>query len=146
MVCDDYAALVAKAGSKAALAALLDVNVCEWLCMMEPRHGASEWLREHFAGYANGRFVSHRDGYTCSLWTGFLGDIALETTVTAVVGCPRVRLLVPDRAVMRVFASGGRVECALGEGATLVVDATEGTEVVREGDGGSLRVGTIKTL
>ena len=130
LICERYRGEARQANSKPALASLLDVNVCEWLCMMQPRHDSVCWLTENFPNYINGRWAKDCGGYTCSVYAGYEGEITLVDTVTAVIGCD-ARLVVPDNAFVRVFASGGTLRVArFGKDAHLVVEATGGTDVV----------------
>lgn len=146
LVCGRYAGAVGRARSKFDLAALLDVNVCEWLCRMEARHGVSEWMRREFHNYLNGRFVAHCDGYTCALVSGFLGRYEVEETVTAFVGCGRVEIAVPDNAILRVCCGGGDYSVLLGEGARLHAYVVEGTRFDAGDYGDRVKVETIDPL
>ena len=107
LVCERYREEARQASSKPALASMLDVNVCEWLCMMQPNHDSCRWLTEHMANYLNGRWAKDCGGYTCSVYAGYEGEIELRDTVTALVGCGRVRMIVPDNTILKVCCSGG---------------------------------------
>lgn len=147
LVCGRYSEGLAGAKSKKALADMLDVNVLEWLCMMQPRHGSAEWLSENFSNFTNGKFVKECGGYSVEVWCRYDGEISLRADVTALVGCGSVKVRVPDNAVMRVFCSGGIVYVSLGENASLHVDASDGTEVVLEhGSKDRLHLDELKTL
>lgn len=130
LICERYSGDVSKASSKAALAALLDINVCEWLCKMEPRHKSSEWLKRYFGCFVNGHYVNQCDGYTCEVYVGYEGEIELKADVTALVGCGTVRVRVPDWSVKRVIVSGGTLDVNLGDHSHIHVDYVEGTNVI----------------
>lgn len=105
LVCERYREEARQANSKPALASMLDVNVCEWLCQMQPGHDSAKWLTEYFANFINGRWAKDCGGYTCAVYAGYTGEIELKDTVTAIIGCKGAKLSVPENAFVRVFAS-----------------------------------------
>ena len=130
LVCERYREEARQAGSKPALASMLDVNVCEWLCMMQPNHDSCRWLTEHLANYINGRWAKDCGGYTCSVYAGYDGEIELRDTVTAIIGC-NAKVKVPDNAFVKVFASDSRITLKdFGKNARLSVESNGTTEVL----------------
>lgn len=106
-ICERYREEARQANSKPALASMLDINVCEWLCMMQPNHNSAAWLTEYFANFINGKWAKDCKGYTCSVYADYDGYVTLNDTVTAFVGCGWVRMTVPDNTILRVICSGG---------------------------------------
>lgn len=126
-VCDRYSGRLRDAVSKRDVAAMLDVNVCEWLAVNNVSHGMRVWLLSEFSPFINGRFVNDGRGYTASVWCPDDGLVDTGTDVACILGCggTEVVVSVPDNSVRRVFVSGCRVHVALGENSRLYVDATE---------------------
>lgn len=133
LVCGRYSEAVFRARSKKALADLLDVNVCEWLCRMHAQ-GSREWLEECFGPFLNGAFTKDCGGYDCSVHVAGDGRIRLASNVTAVLGGD-MTVEVPDNAVMRVFCACSSLRVVLGERSSLVVHAVEGVQVAGDGIG-----------
>lgn len=150
LVCERYREEARQANSKPALASMLDVNVCEWLCQMQPRHGSAMWLTEYFANFINGRWAKDCGGYTCAVYAGYTGEIELKDTVTAIIGCKGAKLSVPENAFVRVFASDSDLWVTdMGENAKLVVEWNGDTKLLlpeNKGWGDRVKTKELKTL
>lgn len=129
LVCERYREEARQANSKPALASMLDVNVCEWLCKMQPNHDSAAWLTTYFANFINGKWAKDCGGYTCAVYAGYEGEIELKDTVTAIIGCNEVRLIIPDNAFVRVFCSESKlIVKSRGKNAKIVIEATAGAK------------------
>lgn len=131
-ICDDYLKPIANASSKKDLADLLDINVCEWLCQMNAKHGGiGEWLSYNFSNFINGRFSNANDGYDTSLYCGFKSAVpmALRCTVTGFIDCD-VDIKLQKYEIRRIVCSKSRVHVTLEEESHLLVAKDKESEIV----------------
>lgn len=123
-ICEQYLKPIAEAKSKKDLADLMDINVCEWLCQMNAKHGGiGNWLVENFGNFINGKFITDTKGYTTVIYVGMVrydNVFPLASTVTAFIDCD-TKLLVRKNEVRRVVCSDCHINVMLEENSEILI-------------------------
>ena len=123
-ICEKYLKPIGEAKSKKDLADLMDINVCEWLCQMNAKHGGiGRWLTDNFGNFINGRFITDTNGYTTVIYVKmnhFEKEFPLASTVTAFIDCD-VKLLVRKNEVRRIVCSNCHINALVEENAELLI-------------------------
>lgn len=131
-ICENYLKPIGMASSKKDLADLLDINVCEWLCQMNVKHGGvGEWVAANFGNFINGRFSNANDGYDTSLYCGFKSamPMVLRTTVTGFIDCD-VDIKLQKYEIRKIVCSKSMVHVTFEEESHLLVAKDNETEIV----------------
>lgn len=85
----------------------LDVNGAEFLAMSVADGWGlpTEFIKERFGKFINGKWYRHKNGYTSELYAGFDGDISQRCTLTTLIDCTST-IYVPNVNVARLYVSG----------------------------------------
>ena len=137
-ICDRYAVMWDSVKSKRGLMDLaLSVQGADFVCdgIVKGWGISVDEIKRRFGKYINGRYVYDDEaGYSSVLYCGYEGRIDIETTLVVLIDSDVV-LVVPDRQVCDVYASGrvnlsivggGRVRLiAYGDAGDVVVESID---------------------
>lgn len=77
-------------------------------------------INTRFAGFINGRYRSHQDGYTSEMYCQYKGDITVRTTALLIIDC-EATITVPKERICEIYVCGNSIVNVIGDGRCVVV-------------------------